>query len=98
MLPAQLVVIALLSGLLRRGLGASHSIRAGWLPMIKDSLRATHRTPTLTRRKRAGAAPWLVWMICDGCPLPQLGVPHRLQWRALQTASQLFQNWGVTPV
>ena len=36
-------------------------------------------TPILTLRKRAGAAPCPVPMVCIGWPLPQLGVPQRVQ-------------------
>ena len=35
--------------------------------------------PTRILRKRAGAAPWPVPMVCMGCPLPQLGVPQSVQ-------------------
>lgn len=36
-------------------------------------------TPTLTRWKRAGAAPWPTLTTWPGWPLPQLGVPHMCQ-------------------
>ena len=36
--------------------------------------------PTFTLRKRAGEAPWPVPMVCMGWPLPQLGVPHSVQY------------------
>ncbi len=35
--------------------------------------------PTLTRWKRAGAAPWPTLTTWPGWPLPQLGVPHMCQ-------------------
>jgi hypothetical protein len=35
--------------------------------------------PTRIFWKRAGAAPWPVPMVCMGWPLPQLGVPQRVQ-------------------
>src|SRR5271165_2432962 len=54
--------------------------------------------PIFTLRKRAGAAPWPVPMVCIGCPLPQFGVPQRTQWSALQMASQEFQNSVVMPL
>src|SRR6202043_238105 len=55
-------------------------------------------TPTLTLRKRAGEAPCPVPMVCMGCPLPQLGVPHSVQCSREQMASQLFQNSVVMPL
>src|SRR5512140_2152177 len=57
-----------------------------------------YATPTLTRRKRAGAAPWPVPIVCCGCPLPQFGVPHKVQWLRSQIASQEFQNSVVMPL
>src|SRR5919106_292910 len=33
-------------------------------------------TPTETFLNRAGAVPWPTRIVCPGCPLPQLGVPH----------------------
>ena len=47
-------------------------------------------TPTRTFRNRAGEAPCPVCAICPGCPFPQLGVPHIVQYFSLQTASQLL--------
>lgn len=37
------------------------------------------RLNTRTFRKRAGAAPWPVCASCEGCPLPQFGVPQITQ-------------------
>src|SRR5271165_1731882 len=54
--------------------------------------------PIFTLRKRAGAAPCPVPMVCMGWPLPQLGVPHKTQWSALQMASHEFQNSVVIPL
>src|SRR5271167_4526638 len=54
--------------------------------------------PIFTLRKRAGAAPCPVPMVCMGWPLPQLGVPHKTQWSAEQMASHEFQNSVVIPL
>ncbi len=49
-----------------------------WTVFSRDP--ASHSiTPTLMVRKRAGAAPWPVWPICIGWPLPQFGVPQMIQ-------------------
>ena len=37
------------------------------------------RTPSCTSRNRAGDAPWPTRATCPGWPLPQFGVPHRVQ-------------------
>src|ERR1700722_2741893 len=55
-------------------------------------------TPTLTFRNREGDAPCPVPMVCMGWPLPQFGVPHRVQCSREQIASQLFQNSVVMPL
>ena len=55
-------------------------------------------TPILTLRKRAGAAPCPVPIVCIGCPLPQFGVPQRVQCSLPQIESQLFQNSVVMPL
>src|SRR5277367_526878 len=55
-------------------------------------------TPTFTFRKRVGDAPCPVPMVCMGWPLPQLGVPQRVQESREQIASQLFQNSVVMPL
>jgi hypothetical protein len=52
------------------------------LPAVCCRLPASYSflyTPTLTFLNLAGAAPWPVWAICEGWPLPQLGVPHMIQ-------------------
>ena len=79
--------------------------RSSSQPLIASSartsdfgLRAYRATPTWTLRKRAGAAPCPVCIVCEGCPLPQLGVPQATQWSRSQMASQLPQNRGVIPV
>ena len=62
------------------------------------ALHLAKATPSLILRKRAGEAPWPVPMVCMGCPLPQLGVPQRVQSSRWQMASQLFQNSVVMPL
>src|SRR5207302_2978205 len=54
--------------------------------------------PIFTLRKRAGAAPCHLPIVCIGCPLPQFGVPHSVQSSNLQMASQEFQNSVVIPL
>ena len=54
------------------------------------------RTPTLTLRKRAGAAGWPVWPVWPGWPLPQLGVPHATV--SDESMSIDRQNCGPIPV
>ena len=54
--------------------------------------------PIFTLRKRAGAAPCPVPIVCIGCPLPQFGVPQRVQCSLPQSESQLFQNSVVMPL
>src|SRR3974390_2811692 len=71
-----------------RRTSASFPYTAHWLE---------NAVPILTFRKRAGEAPWPVPIVCIGCPLPQLGVPHKTQWLASQMASQEFQNSVVMP-
>ena len=80
---------------LRGGLGAARGCLRCALP---DGRHFANATPTLTSRKRAGEAPWPVPMVCWGWPLPQLGVPQRVQWSREQMASQLFQNSVVMPL
>src|SRR5437763_5525154 len=53
--------------------------------------------PTAILRKRAGAAPCPVPMVCMGCPFPQFGVPHRRHSSREQIASMEFQNSVVMP-
>src|SRR5579863_4487449 len=55
-------------------------------------------TPIFTFLNLAGAAPCPVPIVCIGWPLPQLGVPHSVQWSREQIASQLFQNSVVIPL
>src|SRR5579885_217535 len=62
----------------------------------RDSVKKAVPIPTL--RKRAGAAPWPVPIVCIGWPLPQFGVPQSTQWSAPQMASQEFQNSVVMPL
>src|SRR5438552_5656042 len=63
-----------------------------------SDLPEVHRkTPTFTLRKRAGEAPWPVPITCIGSPLPQLGVPQRIQCFWFAMASQEFQKSGVIP-
>ena len=54
--------------------------------------------PIFTLRKRAGEAPCPVPIVCIGCPLPQFGVPQRVQYSLPQIESQLFQNSVVMPL
>src|SRR6266852_2163552 len=54
--------------------------------------------PIFTFLNLAGAAPCPVPMVCMGWPLPQFGVPHRVQYSREQMASQLFQNSVVMPL
>src|SRR5579859_2780344 len=53
--------------------------------------------PTLTLRKRLGAAPCPVPITCWGWPLPQFGVPHNVHSSREQIASSEFQNSVVMP-
>src|SRR5260370_32584121 len=55
-------------------------------------------TPTCTLRKRAGAAPCPVRIVCIGSPLPQLGVPHTTHSSRLLMASHCPQNFCANPV
>ena len=53
--------------------------------------------PTLIARNLDGAAPCPVPITCWGCPLPQLGVPHKTHSSREQIASSEFQNSVVIP-
>src|SRR6185312_13447652 len=64
-----------------------------------EELGALHDAlPTVTPRKRAGAAPWPTCIVCIGSPLPQVEIPQRRQSPGPQTASHPPQKRGVMPV
>ena len=63
-----------------------------------SDLQRAHATPTSTLRKRAGAEPCDTCIIWPGSPLPQSSSEVRRHSGAEQTASQLPQNSGVTPL
>src|SRR3954463_8652273 len=66
------------------------------LSLVSNQL-PLYAEPTFTLRKRAGAAPCPVPIVCIGWPLPQLGVPHSVHWSREQMASIEFQNSVVMP-
>ncbi len=65
---------------------------------VWDFIYVAYAIPTVTLRKRDGDAPCPVPMVCDGWPLPQLGVPQSVQLSGPQIASQEFQNSVVMPL
>src|SRR5271169_6381934 len=77
---------------------AAPAARRGFFDLREAAIYFAKATPIFTLRKRDGAAPWPVPMVCCGWPLPQLGVPQRVQNSREQIASQLFQNSVVIPL
>jgi hypothetical protein len=85
--------------LLQFALGCQESTTAGELcSRCHFAYCPENAIPILTLRKRAGAAPCPVPIVCIGCPLPQFGVPQRVQCSLPQIESQLFQNSVVMPL